>query len=241
MPYQPKFATKSITVKAVTLTLDPLPNAAAVGQTIIFSGFLTTDGVGWGPGQTIDIYAGMKKIASGMTQANGYYEVTWTIPFKVDTYVFPCASHTFQAYHAASGTWSNARSMQVAFPVRIRDFWAPDTVRAGDLFTAKGFLEFQDVDGAWKGIGGATVNIYYDGNLIGPATTQSNGYFEKPDCKIPTVGTYTLKADYAGTIKTAAVTAVAGVLGEGASALLAVAPFALLALAVAREHGWLRI
>jgi hypothetical protein len=178
--------------------LDPLPVWVKVGDTVHFTGKLTINDVPQ-PGAPIDIYRAGKKLVSGTTGSEGKYDIAWTVPFKHDTANLPCLTHSFAAYHPPTDTWSEGRSMKIAYPTRIRDFTAPPTVGVNAAFTASGYLEFQDVDGVWKGLANKTVSIYYNGNLIGNAPpTGSDGKFEKTDCKIPTAGPYTLKAVFGG-------------------------------------------
>jgi hypothetical protein len=198
LPYEgPKTATRSITVVKPVLTLDPLPAYVKVGDVVHFKGQLTINDVGVS-GAPIEIYRAGVKLTSGTTGAGGYYDISWTVPFTHDTAKLPCLTHSFAAYHPPTDTWSSGRSMKIAYPTRIRDFTAPSVVGVNTPFTASGYLEFQDVDGVWKGLANRTVNIYYNTTLIGPASTGSDGKFEKTDCKIPSTGTYTLKAEFAG-------------------------------------------
>ena len=71
---------------------------------------------------------------------------------------------------------------------------APDRVATGAGFTTSGVLKRSDTN---VGLGGQTVNVYYDGTLITSVTTGSDGSYSA-SCTISTAGTYTLKAVFPG-------------------------------------------
>jgi hypothetical protein len=64
-------------------------------------------------------------------------------------------------------------------------------------FTVNGKLEYQSDDGVWSPHASKTVSLSYNGNKIADVTTGSDGSYSATT-SIPTSGTYTLKAVYAG-------------------------------------------
>jgi hypothetical protein len=143
-----------------------------------------------------DLDTGYTKSVDATTGSDGYAKTSFTIPFKIDTSVIPCGLVRFRAYDIEANVQTDPIDGKVAYPTRIT-ISAPDQVNAGQSFTISGKLEFQDVDGAWKGLANRTVALYYNGTSLGTATTGSDGSYSK-SVSIPTSGTYTLKAVYAG-------------------------------------------
>jgi hypothetical protein len=199
-PNAPASASRSITVLAVTLTLDPLPTWVKTGDTVTFTGKLLYNTTPWA-GQLIRIERAYKYrgfVGEGTTKSDGTFSISWTVPFTHAGETLPCAKHAFSAYHEASGKWSSARNMSIAYRTRIRDFSAPDTVPVCGPFTAKGYLEYESASGVWSPLTGKTVSLLYNTTKIGDAVTGTDGLFSKVDCHMPASGTFTLKADYAG-------------------------------------------
>ena len=231
MPYVSCEKSTTVTVQAVTITLDALPAYKKQGETVTFTGTVKIDTTGWG-GVPVDIYMGDSatstptKIASGTTASGGTFSINWTV-----SYTLGCTTKYFRAYHPGSGTWSNARSMKIAFNTRISITPSKSVVAPGESFTLSGKLEYESTGaGVWTGLGGRTVSIYRDTTLLGTATTASDGSYSYTTTAPTTAGTYTYKAVYAGEGLTAVAVAVpVGVaLPTG---LEQVVPYALIALA----------
>jgi hypothetical protein len=202
LPYNPVAGTKGVTVYAitVTLTLSPSPPWTA-GQTVSFVATLKKDGVAWA-GETISFITYVLgvipwNIGNAVTGSDGRASLSWRVPWKDSAGVtIPCGTRRFWANHAASGAWSSPADAQVAFPTRI-SISAPDTVFPNQSFTISGKLEHQSDDGVWSPLAGKTVSLFYNGTKITDVTTASDGSYSA-SARIPTSGTYTLKASYAG-------------------------------------------
>jgi hypothetical protein len=143
-----------------------------------------------------DLDTGYTKSVDATTGSDGYAKTSFTIPFQINTSVIPCGTVRFRAYDLEANILTDPIDGKVAYPTRI-SISAPDTVPTGQSFTVSGKLEFQDVDGAWKGLANRTVTIYYNGTSLGSTTTGPDGSYSK-SVSISTGGTYTLKAVYAG-------------------------------------------
>jgi hypothetical protein len=250
LPYNAASASKTVAVTGISLknmTVTPGPPWTA-GQTVTLKVTVyedTTPKAGYYVYFYIHTHYDdvVKSYGPFASDSTGTVSWSWTIPWTQDGYPVPCSYIRFYAYDPASMASSNQVIGDCAYPTRL-SISAPDKVTVGMPFTVSGKLEYQSSSTAWTGLGGRTVSIYYDGNKLADAKTGTDGSYSV-SVSIPKTGTYTLKASYAGegfgTAPAVAGTPVAAVLGEGASTLVAAVPFALLALAVAREHGWLRI
>ena len=202
MPYNVAQGTRSITVQAVTLTLEVSPKPPwTAGQTVTFIATLKKDGVAWA-GETISFITYVLgvipwNIGNAVTGSDGRASLSWRVPWKDSAGVtIPCGTRRFWANHSASGAWSSPVDAQVAFPTRI-SISAPDTVFPNQSFTVNGKLEYQSDDGVWSPHASKTVSLYYNGTKIADVTTGSDGSYSAT-ASIPTSGTYTLKAVYAG-------------------------------------------
>jgi len=202
LPYNSAQASKGVTVLAVSLkNFSVTPSAPwTVGQSVTLRVQSLQDST---PrvGKTIrflvlDLDTGAMTSVDATTGSDGYAQTTYTIPAKIDTSVIPCGPIRFRAYDVEANVLTDPIDGKVAYQTRI-SISAPDTVPTGQSFTVSGKLEFQDVDGAWKGLANRTVTIYYNGTSLGTATTASDGSYSK-SVSIPTSGSYTLKATYAG-------------------------------------------
>jgi hypothetical protein len=206
--------TKSVTVLAVKLQNFTVTPAApwTAGQTVTLKVQSVQDST---PrvGKSIYFYAttqaGTSTYFSATTGSDGYATATYTIPWVIDGGTVPCTTLRFDAQDLEAGAWSTSISGKVAYPTRI-SISAPDSVGPNVNFTVSGKLEYQNSPTTWAGLAGRTVSLYYNGNKIGDVATGSDGSYSKSDCKIPTSGTYTLKAVYAGEGLTAAAAAVLG-------------------------------
>jgi len=205
MPYSSASATKSITVKSVTVSLSVSPSAPwKAGQTIRLSGLVTINGSA-GEGRTVEIYLysqlGFARLGSVTTGIDGSYSFTWTIPWTVTitpagTVTVPCKSWSFYAKDVGSGVQSPYVSGSVAYPTRIT-ISAPDTAVPAQPVTVSGVLQYESSSGTWSGLGGRTVTLYIDSTKIADVTTGSDGSYSYT-FSAPGPGTYTLKAVYAG-------------------------------------------
>jgi len=246
MPYSSASATKSITVKSVTVSLSVSPSAPwKAGQTIRRSGLVTINGSA-GEGRTVEIYLysqlGFARLGSVTTGIDGSYSFTWTIPWTVTitpagTVTVPCKSWSFYAKDVGSGVQSPYVSGSVAYPTRIT-ISAPDTAVPAQPVTVSGVLQYESSSGTWSGLGGRTVTLYIDSTKIADVTTGSDGSYSYT-FSAPGPGTYTLKAEFAGGGATAAAVSVVSVLGAEAESMLgAVAPLlaGLVAVMLARRR-----
>jgi len=201
LPYNKAEGTKSVTVLAVSVKLDvspPLPWTA--GQTVTFTATVMQDSNPMA-GATVafaiyPIAGGTRVIGSATTDSSGKATLTWTVPWSIGGVTLPCSSFTFWAVEQSSGVSSNKISGKIAYPTRI-SISAPDTVAQGQYFTISGKLEYQSASGVWSGLAGKTVSLYYNGTKITDVTTASDGSYSA-SATIPSSGTYTLKASYAG-------------------------------------------
>jgi len=204
LPYNPASASRGIEVSAITVRLEVSPSPPwRAGQTLTFTATVLKDSEPypdalvyflWGNRDTGDA-----SFTSKRTGADGKATVTWTIPWKwtgrAGTSTVPCkfnwAYATFSAYR------SNTVTGNVAYPTRI-SISAPSRVDPNAAFTISGKLEYEGDEGVWRGLAGRTVTLYYDTTKIADVTTGSDGSYSKPDARIPSPGTYTLKAVFAG-------------------------------------------
>jgi hypothetical protein len=212
MPYNSAQATKGITILAVTVTLEVSPSPPwTAGQTVTLKATVTKDGTPWA-GATVNFYISRpytKLIGTGTTNSSGVATLSYAIPWTVDTTTVPCTTAEFVAIETSTATTSNRPTGKVAYPTRI-SITAPDSVPVGYAFDITGKLEYQSASGVWSPLAGKTVSLYYNTTKISDVTTGSDGAYREPYAKIPTPGTYTLKAVYAGEGFTAAATAFLG-------------------------------
>jgi len=196
MPFAIASGTKRITVMSAKVTLGPLPTWAKTGEKVLFEGDVLYDTI---PAmyETVEIYINKSiRVASGSTDDMGHFIIEWTVPFTAGGSKLPCNKWTFYAYHPSSGQWSSGRSMSIAYNTRI-SISAPSQVGANVPFTISGKLEYESSPGVWSPLAGKTVSIFYNGTKIADAVTLSDGTY-KVSAKIPTPGSYTLKAQFGG-------------------------------------------
>lgn len=199
---------RSIAVQVIALNLAVDRTWANAGETVIFSGNLSADGVGWG-GETVDIFVQIISgvppipmrylIGQAVTDTNGIFSVSITLPWHIAAGLQVAGySREYYAAHGPSDTWSGALVFPVALPTRISGFSAPNMVTPGEAFTISGFLEYDSglVDG-WLPVEGRTIEIYYDATLLGTAITATDGSFALSG-NIPVSGTYTLGGEFTG-------------------------------------------
>jgi len=205
--YAPTTAAHTITVQAVTLTLAIDRSWEVAGGSAVFSGSLRANGAGL-PGETIGIFVEIPGalppifwIGNAVTDGAGNFSVALTLPWVVAGHAVAGYTRNFRVAHSPSEAWSGLVPLAVAFPARISGFTAPATVTPGAAFTTSGILEYQTgsdtTPGAWLALAGKTVDILYDTTLLGSAVTAADGSFSL-SVTIPTSGTYTLTAQFAG-------------------------------------------
>jgi hypothetical protein len=212
-PNAPASATRSITVLAITVTFNIDKRWVKLGETanesVTFSGKVTADTTPVA-GVTVSIgyYYGGKWnwIRSTTTASDGTYSLSTVLKFGE---VLACLDYDWAAF--SQGTYSPYKRLAVAYNTRVRALSAPSSVAPNEAFTVSGYLERETALGTWGAVAGATVSIFYNTTKLGDATTGSDGYFSLSGCKIPTSGTYTLKASYAGADIPAAAVAFLGI------------------------------
>jgi hypothetical protein len=204
MPYNKAEGSKSITVQKVTITFSVSPSHPwTAGQRITFKVVVTADGSPV-PDQTVAFFFRHPPelidnvVASGRTGADGACTITWTVPTTSWGYTLPCASWDWGAYIGGPIVrgYSNIITGKVAYNTRI-SIIAADRVVAGEAFTIHGTLEYESSSGVWSPLAGKTVSLFYNTTKIADVTTGSDGSYSA-SAIIPTGGTYTLKASYAG-------------------------------------------
>jgi hypothetical protein len=198
MPYNLAEVTKGITVAILSATFNIDRTRTTWPEGATFSGKVTSDGVG----VTATVYIQHKSLITGewldvygpiATDAAGNYSFTTSFG-----YGWACQRNTFRArvsYPAAA--LSPEKNLDIAFPTRL-SISAPDKVAPGTPFTISGKLEYESNIDVWSPLAGKTVSLYYNGTKIADVITGSDGSYSKTDAVIPTSGTYTLKASYAG-------------------------------------------
>ena len=213
MPVQRAEASKTILIREIIVTLDPLPTRVLTETLVHFKGRVTSNGVGV-EGADVHIWhaASGTDIASDYSGVDGYFDVPWWIPFTVGSGAWlttlPCASHEFYAW-TLYAEQSNRQSMEVAYRARIRGLASVDYSMPGVAFPVTGYLEYESASGVWSGVAGKRIDVTYNDTPFGsdPSTDADGGFMVLSD--IPTSGTYTLTASFAG----------AGALGAATAAL----------------------
>ena len=214
MPLATAIGTKKITVLTVDVIMWVTPFDVKVGEIVSFAGRVMINGEGAPDRTRVDIYlvanGNLLPITSAYTESHdpwgsGFFgwnppysetPIDWMVPDTFNGYKIPCATWDLAAISLGQRDAGGA-AIRVAYPVRIRNFTAPESIPTNVAFTISGYLEFQDA-GVWKGLDGQSIDLSYNGNLFGSVTTGVDGYFEKTDCVIPLTGTYTLRAEFAG-------------------------------------------
>jgi len=190
MPYVRAEKTGPVTVEKVELTLTADKRWVKAGEMVVLSGRLTTDGRPY-PDQPVWIETTDLVGVRGpyYTDAEGYFR----------------AEITYSHYEgcmdiAHKARWQDVYSptvmVAVAFPTRI-SISAPSSVRPGETFTVTGVLEYEELPGMWTPLAGRTVTVYFNTTIFGQATTGSDGRYSVQG-SIPSTGSYTLKAVFAG-------------------------------------------
>lgn len=204
MPRLSSEATRLVTVATVSISLDPLPSRVLPGDSVVFSGQITQDGVGVG-GATAFIWDDSLavSITEGPTDGNGYYSLPWTVPFQLNDpsgtpQTLPCTTQRFKALTFIPGyAETPLQDVKIAYRTTISGLTAPDRVAPNVPFGIMGTLLFESALGVWSPLGGEPILLMYDNTVIAQVYTESNGLFTG-SAVIPTVGMYTIKAFYGG-------------------------------------------
>jgi len=185
----------------VELTISVNRRWTRTGETAVFTGKLTKDGLPWS-GQTVEVRVTPPvpwvRVGSDVTDAEGNWRVDWAPPHYVDAQKLPCGDFDFYALHPDTKTFGGPVKMAVAYRTRVRDFTAPDSVDTCQNFTASGFLEYEVEPLTWEPLTGETIILLYDETEIARVTTGADGSFSYDACHIDVAGTYTLKARFLG-------------------------------------------
>lgn len=205
LSYAPALASRTTVVEVLALTLEIDRSWVRPRDVVRFRGRLTRDGVGYG-GQEITIRiasvaeGAYVDVVSGTTDADGYYVIPWTVPWEGDWTTPPewlvGKAWTFRAIHYPSYTQSPTATLTIAYPTRI-DISAPESAPPAKSFMASGYLYYEASAGVWEFLTGRTVNVVYDETPFGSGATGTDGQYRITG-SIPTSGTYTLTARYAG-------------------------------------------
>ena len=198
MPYSSSSASKSIEVLSISISLDCDPKRQKWGGLVRFWGKVLVDGSP--PGIEREIILGYWDPDTGVwTELSRGWCDGATGDFGFEEYMsgdWACYKVEFAVQDAETGVMSNSVFVSVYYPTRI-SISAPDSVVKGSTFTVSGKLEYNDPVYGWKGLGGRTVTVYWNGNVFGSGRTDSEGKYSISG-KIDQTGTFTLKAVYGG-------------------------------------------
>ena len=158
-------------------------------------GYLTAGGVGVG-GKWVYLYEDGAENQGTLTASGGYYafypELFGTHPLKVvfrgDATYYGCETATFDLGVGVTPT-------QITIE-------APTQVFAGDQFITQGYLQ-KYLDYGWFPLVGESVQVTYNGTVLGVATTNDIGKYVVQG-SILVAGTYTLTSKFDGTVALAA-------------------------------------
>jgi len=200
LPYPANSASRSVTVEKVAISLRVDKRWVEAGQPVKFFGVISKDGLPW-VGARIWIRAWYDPnraatVVQTTSGVNGGFSVEHRPPWEYATYRVPCRDIRFDAYQPDTLVVSNGVMVAVAYPTRI-SISAPSKVPAGYPLDVSGKLEYESAEGIWSGLAGKTVKVYYNGTLLGSATTGGDGSY-RVRAPIPDAGTYTLKAVFEG-------------------------------------------
>jgi len=191
IPYIESEASAPVSVERYTVELDPLPAYKVQGEWVSFTGRVLRDTEPV-PTTRVEIYRAGTLVAAGYTDPDGRFSIPWRVEYGLG-----CRTHSFVAYHPDSGTYSAGRSMAIAYKTRIT-LTVPEKVEPGKPFEVSGKLEYEaTAPGDWKPLGGKIVSIYYNNIKVAEVTTEADGSF-RASVTIPTPGTYTIRATFAG-------------------------------------------
>ena len=202
MSYSASVATKAITaVETRTLTVyavDMDANAYLSGAW----GAVSLDGarqdVSGGRGLFLGLEVGSTHVLELVAIADPTLTFDHWVTLSGDTWVAPIIDNPYSVRINVTIQSGGPNGLAVylkhiVIPTNIT-IDAPDRVAAGATFTTSGVLRRSDTN---AGLGGQTVNVYYDGILIISATTGSDGSYSA-SCSIPSAGAYNLKAEFPG-------------------------------------------
>ena len=174
------------------LVLDPVPSSASVGDTITFSGQITTTSGHVVTGATIQIkddvsFGRDRTIITVYTDNNGEFYASWTAQERSGAYDFYAV---YEGTSNISGARSQTHSMTVSSYGTSNDYGStrassitlygiPSSVYAGTQVTFSGQLTSNG-----QPLGGKFVMIYDDDpgpdDMLGYGWTNHNGYFSIP-------------------------------------------------------------
>lgn len=182
---------------AVTVKLEVTPAAPwTAGQTVTLKATILQDTTPW-PSQGVNFLVLGTLVYNRITDSSGVATVSYTIPWTIGATRLPCNTWPtlFTARHEESGMTKSVGGA-VAYATRFMYFDAPATVATNVPFTVTGGLSYEESPGGWVPLAGKTVDLYYNATKIGSATTVFGAF--SATVSIPSSGTYTLKAVYAG-------------------------------------------
>lgn len=193
MTYNPSEASRSIIVERAptTLQIQAIPAPITAGIPFTVAGKLVTDGVGV-PGKPINIYVDSGLSANPVTDAAGSFSAQVTISYP-GTYVIT-VSFAGDDFYLPTSVTSPPIDVIPAVVDTFLAIVAPGTVQPNVSFMVNGALIRVDTG---EGIPHMTVALFYDGVAVGTDTTDSAGNYMF-SMSLPTPGTYTLKAVFAG-------------------------------------------
>lgn len=200
MPYAGASLSQAIAVLAPTITVNLDKTMVARGELMTISGQVLTDTTPWS-GAVVWLFlnatAPGAEITSVVTDVNGNFSYTWTVPFyDAEGYPIGCRENTIYAREESTGATAQA-TFWGFYISRIRDFTAPSTIIVNQYFTVSGYLEYESEPNVWSPRAKTTVDIFYAtadvATTLGTTTTDLNGYFELYT-SIPETGTFDIGA-----------------------------------------------
>ncbi len=178
---------------ATVIAIDPLPTPIYVNEPFLLSGILRelVSGITL-PGETITLSYDGIAIGSVVTGSGGTWSTEATIP-TAGTYRIT-ASWPGDATHTA--VIAESDDFTVSLIESALTISAPETVLVDATFTVSGVLTRADTG---EGLAEQTINLYYNTTPITSVTTSADGSYSA-ETHIPTAGSYTLKAEFLGTV-----------------------------------------
>lgn len=197
--YEPASGTRTLQVAVVTATITADRRWGIPGDVVVFSGTITQNGTPVvGADVALFIRGVFDIVASTVTGADGSYSFTFTLPWNIGATWLAGADQEFGITSPVIEPGTEPTTwVAIAYPTRISNFLAPDTVAPGVSFTVTGVLQYESSVDVWAALDGRTVNIYYNTTLLGSVTTAPDGSFSLTTT-IPTAGAYTLTAEFLG-------------------------------------------
>ena len=137
--------------------------------------------------------------------ASMWLDITFSSMFNMPDWNYILTARNYEGTSQISKTISLSTAPPVGIPTTLT-ISAPDKVGLGETFNIIGQLTRNDTGVA---IPNANISVSYNGTPLGSKDTDMQGVYTIP-ASIPTAGTYTLKAAFAGTPGYAASTSIAG-------------------------------